>query len=101
MPVVVSSGLIQSALEEPDPNVRKLAQQLASSGFRDTSRVGGGNPELGLMMAQYNRTEMIRALKRYQQTIEQTVMQLEAEDWDAIAQQLQKTQAARPAFVDE
>lgn len=101
LPVMVSSGLIQSALHEPDTGVRKLAQQLASSGFRDTSRVGGGNPELGLMMAQYNRTEMIRALKRYQQTIEQTLMQLEAEDWPAIAQQLQETQAARPAFVDE
>ncbi len=98
LPVIVSSSLIHSACNEPDPSVRKLAEQLASSGFRDTSRVGGGNPELGLMMAQYNRDEVLRSLIRYRQSIDHTIQALEAEDWSAIAQKLDETKLARPRY---
>jgi len=101
LPVMVSSSLIQAAREEPDIEVLELAQQLASSGFRDTSRVGGGNPELGLMMAQYNREEMLRSLKRYQAVIHQTIEQLEQEDWGAIARKLETTKEGRIPFVEE
>lgn len=100
LPVMVSSGLIQAAIEEPDVEVLELAQQLASSGFRDTSRVGGGNPELGLMMAQYNRAEVLRSLKRYQAVITQTISQLEQEDWGAIACKLETTKEGRGGFVE-
>lgn len=99
LPVMVSSGLIQAAMEEPDIEVLELAQQLASSGFRDTSRVGGGNPELGLMMAQYNRSEVLRSLKRYQAVIAQTIAQLEAEEWGQIAHTLNVTTEGRTHFV--
>ncbi|MEO0686872.1 MAG: prephenate/arogenate dehydrogenase, partial [Cyanobacteria bacterium J06649_11] len=46
LPVMVSASLIDACLQE-EPDTLKLAQILASSGFKDTSRVGGGNPELG------------------------------------------------------
>lgn len=101
LPVIVSSSLIRAAMDEPDVEVLELAQQLASSGFRDTSRVGGGNPELGLMMAQYNRDEMLRSLKRYQGVIAQTVAHLEQEDWSAIARSLEATKAGRISFVED
>jgi arogenate dehydrogenase (NADP+) len=101
LPVMVSANLIYAALQEPDAAVLTLAQQLASSGFRDTSRVGGGNPELGLMMAQYNRAEVMRSLKRYQSAIATTLAHLEAEDWSALDQLLQKTKVARSQFVSE
>lgn len=99
LPVMVSASLIHAALQEPDREVLKLAQQLASSGFRDTSRVGGGNAELGLMMAQYNQDEVLRALKRYQQEIELTISQVENSDWTAIAQKLKTTGIGRSQFV--
>ncbi|MBE9060080.1 prephenate/arogenate dehydrogenase [cf. Phormidesmis sp. LEGE 11477] len=100
LPVMVSSGLIHSASSEPDGTVRKLAEKFASSGFRDTSRVGGGNPELGLMMAQYNRNEVLRSLKQYRQSIDHTIQALEAEDWQAIAKQLNETKIARARYVE-
>jgi len=99
LPVMVSASLIQSVMTEPDESVRQLAKKLASSGFRDTSRVGGGNPELGLMMAQYNRQEILRSLKRYQQEIALTIEQLTDEDWPAISQKLQETQGVRSQFL--
>lgn len=101
LPVMVSSNLIYAAALEPDSDVLTLAQQLASSGFRDTSRVGGGNPELGLMMAQYNRDEVLRSLQRYQAAITNTIEQLEAEDWEGLSDQLQKTSILRSQFVPE
>lgn len=99
LPVMVSANLIAAALQEPDGEVLMLAQQLASSGFRDTSRVGGGNPELGAMMAQYNRNEVLRSLQHYRNAITATIEQIESEDWRAIAHLLKVTQAARPSFV--
>ncbi|MGD1896915.1 MAG: prephenate/arogenate dehydrogenase [Phormidesmis sp.] len=99
LPVMVSTSLIQSVINEPDNSVQQLAQALASSGFRDTSRVGGGNPELGLMMAQYNRKEVLRSLKRYQQEIALTIEQIEAEDWPAVRQKLEATKAVRSKFL--
>ncbi|MGB3787781.1 MAG: prephenate/arogenate dehydrogenase [Phormidesmis sp.] len=98
LPVMVSSSLIHSACSEPDSTVRELAEHLASSGFRDTSRVGGGNPELGLMMAQYNRDAVLRSLIRYRQSIDHTIQALETEDWSAIAKKLDETKLARPRY---
>ncbi len=101
LPVMVSANLIYAALQERDLEIFQLAQQLASSGFRDTSRVGGGNPELGLMMAQYNRDEVLRSLKCYQSAIAATIEQLEQKNWDAIAQKLTTTKAGRESFVSD
>ncbi|MEM6867705.1 MAG: prephenate/arogenate dehydrogenase [Cyanobacteria bacterium P01_C01_bin.121] len=99
LPVMVSANLIRSTVHEPDDTVRQLAQNLASSGFRDTSRVGGGNPELGLMMAQYNRDEILRSLRYYQQGMTTVIEQIEAEDWPSLAATLAETKKARPQFA--
>ncbi len=100
LPVMISSSLIAACMSD-NSDVVKLAQQLASSGFRDTSRVGGGNPELGVMMAQYNRQELLRSLLQYQQQLEVLTNLIEQEDWLALEQHLKFTQSARPEFIHE
>jgi len=97
LPVMVSASLIDACMA--DPAVLKLVQQLASSGFRDTSRVGGGNPELGLMMAQYNRPELLRSLHNYRHSLDKLISHIQQEDWTALAQVLQQTQLARSQFT--
>lgn len=99
LPVMVSASLIQSCGQESNSEVWQLAQKLASSGFRDTSRVGGGNPELGTMMAQYNRQALLRSLKQYRQSLEEIVTQIEQENWDNLEQILEITQQTRPKFL--
>ncbi|MEM1310081.1 MAG: prephenate/arogenate dehydrogenase, partial [Cyanobacteria bacterium P01_H01_bin.153] len=99
LPVMVSGSLLQACLQEPDEAVRTLAQQFASSGFRDTSRVGGGHPELGVMMARYNRDEVLRSLQGYQQALQQLTALIEQEEWQAIATLLAQNHAARPHFI--
>ncbi|MBE9012888.1 prephenate/arogenate dehydrogenase [Pseudanabaenaceae cyanobacterium LEGE 13415] len=99
LPVMVSASLISACLTESDSTVLKLAQTLASSGFRDTSRVGGGNPELGLMMAQYNRAEVLRSLHTYRKEIDQIIALIEQEDWKELEAMLMRTQETRSAFL--
>ena len=78
-----------------------LAQQLASSGFRDTSRVGGGNPELGRLMAEFNSPALLVALKRYRSNLDETIALIETSKWDKLQAFLTQAQRDRPGYVRE
>ncbi|HEY9748003.1 MAG TPA: prephenate/arogenate dehydrogenase [Allocoleopsis sp.] len=99
LPVMVSSSLIAACISETDPTTLELAQALASSGFKDTSRVGGGNPELGLMMARYNRSALLRSLSAYRDQLDQVIADIEQENWNGVTERLQQTQQGRSRFV--
>lgn len=99
LPVMVSAALIDVCIGETDATVLELAQQLASSGFRDTSRVGGGNPELGVMMAQYNRENLLRSLFQYRDRLDRLIQYIEQEDCDRLNSVLESTQRSRPNFL--
>jgi arogenate dehydrogenase (NADP+) len=101
LPVIVSGSLIAACQSEDNLEVLTLAQNLASSGFRDTSRVGGGNPELGLMMAHYNREELLRSLQYYRHNLDGLIDLIEQENWIELEQQLKSNHAARSHFVQE
>ncbi len=100
LPVMVSASLIGACQSESQPAIRQLAEQLASSGFRDTSRVGGGNPELGVMMAQFNREALLTALQSYQQQLTQLTTWIEQEQWTELQQFLTQTQGDRPIYTE-
>lgn len=99
LPVMTSASLIAACCSEADAAVLDLAKALASSGFRDTSRVGGGNPELGVMMARYNQTALLRSLHTYRDQLDHLITQIEQENWLGLEAQLTQTQQARPEFV--
>ena len=99
LPVMVSSSLIHACLGEASTAVLSLAKQLASSGFRDTSRVGGGNPELGVMMARYNQDALLETLRCYRQSLEQLEQLIQQGAWDQLEQELLETQQGRPEFI--
>jgi arogenate dehydrogenase (NADP+) len=101
LPVMVSSCLIQACQQEADPAILSLAQALASSGFRDTSRVGGGDPQLGVMMAQYNQDALLETLETYQAQLQHLIDVMRQDDWARLRHQLQQTQASRPDFLTE
>ena len=65
-----------------------MVRALASSGFADTSRVGGGNPELGTLMARYNREALLAALARYRTRLDGLEQLVRGSDWPALAEQL-------------
>lgn len=99
-PVMISASLIASCQQEGDDRVLKLAQNLASSGFRDTSRVGGGNPELGRLMAEYNQSAVLRSLQNYQQSLQEVIGLIENKKWEELEAFLANTQRDRLFYVD-
>ena len=99
LPVMVSASLIKACLQE-EPDTLKLAQILASSGFRDTSRVGGGNPELGVMMAKYNRKELLRSLYSYRDNLDEIINSIKKEKWQDLEENLTINQEVRPKFLN-
>ena len=101
LPVMISTTLITACLTEEDKDTLELAQHLASSGFRDTSRVGAGNPELGTMMAQYNNRTLLRSLYRYRDNLDGIIDLVETKNWERLSQILTDNQQARPKFLNE
>ena len=98
LPLIVSATLVAAGTLEGDRHIVNLAQHLASSGFRDTSRVGGGNPELGVMVAKYNRQELLRSLSIYRDSLDEFISDIEAENWQALEHKLKLTQQARKNY---
>lgn len=99
LPVMISACLVKAISEEPDVTLLELAQTLASSGFRDTSRVGAGNPELGVMMAKYNRQTLAKSLHHYRHTLDQMIDFIEQEQWQSLQNLLEATRRDRSKFL--
>ena len=99
LPVMVSASLIKVCLQQ-EPDTLKLAQILASSGFKDTSRVGGGNSELGVMMAKYNQKELLRSLYSYRNNLDEVISFIEEERWQNLERVLKENSKARPKFLN-
>jgi len=93
LPVLLGAALIEAAGQAP------LARALASSGFADTSRVGAGNPELGSLMARYNREALLVALARYRTSLAALEQLVQGGDWPGLEQRLVQAQAHRPEFL--
>jgi arogenate dehydrogenase (NADP+) len=94
LPVLVGAALLQSAALGD-----LLAQQLASTGFADTTRVGGGNPQLGRLMAQTNRSALLTALDCYKKELQLLTELVENEQWEKLEQKLSQCQELRGQFV--
>lgn len=98
LPLMASATLVAACDREGDRDIVNLAQHLASSGFRDTSRVGGGNPELGVMVAKYNREELLRSLSIYRDTLDEFISDIDAQNWQALEHKLKLTQQKRENY---
>ena len=100
MPVLVSAALLQAADRGgAEAGAQELVRQLASSGFADTSRIGGGNPELGTLMARSNRAAVLQGLAQYRHQLEALESLVEGEHWPALQAELSRCQALRPEFL--
>ena len=99
VPVLVSAALLQAVGSERDPAVLALARQLASSGFADTTRVGGGNPQLGTAMAARNTAAVLRGLAAYRWSLEQLEEAILESNWDQLESVLEHTKSLRPEFL--
>jgi arogenate dehydrogenase (NADP+) len=105
LPVLVGAALLQAAEAgageaggSPEDGAG-LVRALASSGFADTTRVGGGNPELGRLMAQANRPALLEALAHYRRALAGLEAMVREEDWRGLEESLSLSQQRRPGFL--
>jgi len=106
LPVLVSGALLLGAdrgalagAAAGAPELPELVRALASSGFADTTRVGGGNPELGTLMARNNREAVLAALGHYRQALEALEQEVRGGEWSALQAELEHCQQLRPQFL--
>ncbi|MFM7674089.1 MAG: prephenate/arogenate dehydrogenase [Synechococcus sp.] len=102
LPVLVSAALLQAADRgggRNGPLLAELVRALASSGFADTTRVGGGNPELGTLMARCNREALLEALGTYRHCLEVLEHEVRAEAWGPLQEALAACRDLRPQFL--
>jgi arogenate dehydrogenase (NADP+) len=100
LPVLVGAALLQAADQGSGAaGLGDLARALASSGFADTTRVGGGNPELGTLMARCNRKALLACLDGYQEAIGTLQELVRSKRWQDLAGALEAAQRLRPDFL--
>ena len=99
LPVLISAALLNTLRTDINPSVYSLAKDIASSGFADTSRVGGGNPELGVSMARFNKENLMRNLLSYKHSLDVFEKYLLKEDWNELEKILVSTKEVRKNFI--
>ena len=99
LPVLISAALLNTLTTNIEPSLYSLAKSIASSGFADTSRVGGGNPELGVAMAKFNKKNLMKNLLCYRESLDLFEKCLLEEDWNQLEKILINTQEKREDFI--
>ena len=100
LPVLVSAALLHAVAGEQQDTIRHLARTLASSGFADTTRVGGGNPQLGTLMVSHNRQALGQALHLYRDSLDTMAGLVAQERWEQLFTTLRQTRVLRQQFVE-
>jgi len=99
LPIFIGASLIKSASEGENQSLLNLSYELASTGFADTSRVGGGNPYLGLDLARNNQQNILEAIKMFKSHINEFEKLIIEQKWELLLEKLQHTKDTRNLFL--
>ena len=100
LPIFIASSLIKTAYIEKNKSLLDLTQKLASTGFSDTTRVGGGNPNLGLDLAANNQRNILNAIKEFKNNITEIETLIMDKNWELLSERLQKSMELRSNFIN-
>ena len=101
LPVLISAALLNTLCTNINPSIYSLAKSISSNGFADTSRVGGGNPALGVSMAKFNKANLKRQLSSYRHSLDLFEKYLCEENWNEIEKILVNVQKERKKFISK
>jgi len=100
LPIFLASALINTAKTLPNQSLLDLTQKLAASGFTDTTRVGGGNPQLGLDLAIHNQNNILNAIIEFKGKINELETHIKQKDWESLYKKLIESSEARQKFIN-
>ena len=100
LPIFIASSLINTAYKEQNKSLLDLTQNLAATGFSDTTRVGGGNPNLGLDLAANNQENILNAIKEFKNNIDEIETYIKEKNWELLSKKLTKAMQVRSNFIN-
>ncbi len=100
LPIFIASSLIKTANTEKNESLLALTQRLAASGYADTTRVGGGNPNLGLDLAINNQKNILKAIKEFKKNINEIEALIKDNKWGLLSEKLTKAIEIRSNFTN-
>ena len=77
-----------------------LAQKLASTGFADTSRVGGGNEQLGLDLAIHNQINVLKSINNFKNKLDKFESLIKDKNWKLLSEKLLEAKEIRKNFIN-
>ncbi len=100
LPIFVASSLIKTAYKEQNKSLLELTQNISATGFSDTTRVGGGNPDLGLDLAANNQENILNAIKEFKNNINEIENLIKDKNWELLYKKLTKAKEVRSNFIN-
>ena len=100
LPIFIAASLINTANTENTQSLLDLTQKLASTGFGDTTRVGGGNPTLGLDLAMYNQKNVLNAIEEFKNNINEIEVLIKEKNWELLSKKLTQAMETRTNFIN-
>ena len=101
LPIFLSSALIETANTKEDQSLLELSKKISSTGFSDTSRVGGGNPDLGVDLAKNNQINILSALKIFKANINDIEDLIIKKEWNLLKKKLEESCQVRKKFCEQ
>ena len=100
LPIFLASALIETAHTKNNQSLLDLTQKLAATGFADTSRVGGGNEQLGLDLAINNQINVLNSINNFKNKLNILESLIKEKNWDLLSKKLAEAKENRQNFIN-
>ena len=100
LPIFLASTLIETAHTKNNQSLLDLTQKLAATGFADTSRVGGGNEQLGLDLAMNNQINLLNAIEIFKNNLNKLESLIKEKNWELLSKKLTEAKVIRGNFIN-
>jgi len=100
LPIFLASALIETAQTKNNQSLLDLSQKLAATGFADTSRVGGGNEQLGLDLAMNNQINVLNSINDFKNKLNTLESLIKEKNWKLLSNKLAEAKENRKNFIN-
>ena len=100
LPIFLATALIDTVNTKNNQSLLDLAQKLAATGFADTSRVGGGNEQLGLDLAINNQINVLNAINNFKNNLNTLELLIKEKNWELLSNKLAEAREIRQNFIN-
>ena len=100
LPIFLASALIETAHTKNNQSLLDLTQKLAATGFADTSRVGGGNEQLGLDLAINNQINILNSINNFKIKLNILESLIKEKNWELLSNKLAEAKEIRQNFIN-